>query len=97
MKRTLQITALALALGGVGSWLALVANRGWTRTTVPVRTVDGVAGIEGIEYRRQFVPGLELLGGVLLGAGILAGTSLVWGRAQPERPSRPVSPGGTNA
>ncbi len=75
MKRTLQILALAVVVVAGAAWLVLGANRGWTRTSVPVKTVDEVTGIEGIEYHKKFVPGLDFLGGSLLGAGFLAGAS----------------------
>jgi hypothetical protein len=64
------------------AWLSLGANRGWTRTLVAVKTVDEVTGIEGITYRKQFVPGLDLLAGALLGAGVLAGASLFFRNQQ---------------
>lgn len=86
MKRTLRILALVLAVAAALTWLTLGANRGWTRTSVPVKTVDEVTGIEGIQYRKQFVPGLDLLGGALLGAGIFAGASLFF-RSQPTKPT----------
>jgi hypothetical protein len=78
MKRSLRILALVLALGAAATWLALGANRGWTRTSVPVKTVDEVTGIEGVQYHKQFVPGVDFLGASLLGAGLLAGVSLVF-------------------
>jgi hypothetical protein len=43
-----------------------------------VKTVDQVTGIEGIEYRKQFVPGVDFLAGTLLGAAFLGGTSLLF-------------------
>ena len=76
MKRTLRIVALVLAASALLGWAALGANRGWTRTSVPVKSVDQVTGIEGIDYHPQFVPGIELLGAALLAAGLLAGVSL---------------------
>ncbi len=82
MKRALRLLALLLALGSALAWVALGANRGWTRTSVPVRTLDAVTGIEGIEYHRKFVPGLELLGGALAGAGILGAASLFFRNQQ---------------
>lgn len=82
MKRTLRIIALVLVVAAALAWLGLGANRGWTRTSVAVKTVDEVTGIEGIQYRKQFVPGLELLGAVLLGGGILAGSSLFFSNQQ---------------
>ncbi len=82
MKQTLRILALALAVAAILAWLALGANRGWTRTSVPVKTVDAVTGLEGIDYQKRFVPGLDLLGGALLGAALLAGASLAFRKPQ---------------
>lgn len=84
MKRVMRIVSLVVAVGAVLGWIALGANRGWTRTSVPVKTVDEVTGIEGIAYQKKFVPGLELLGSALLGAGLLAGVSLFL-RNQPSK------------
>jgi hypothetical protein len=78
MKRLLQILALMVALAAGSLWLATGANRGWTKTSVPVKTVDDVTGIEGITYKKQFVPGVDFLGVALLGAGILAGASFIF-------------------
>ena len=78
MKRSLNILALVVALAVVSFWLATGASRGWTRTSMPVKTVDQVTGIEGIEYRKQFVPGVDFLAGTLLGAAFLGGTSLLF-------------------
>jgi hypothetical protein len=82
MKRTLQILALVVAAVAVITWLALGANRGWTRTSVPVKSVDAVTGIEGIEYRKQFVPGVDLLGAAIMGAATLAGASFLFRQQQ---------------
>jgi hypothetical protein len=82
MKRTLRVIALVLATSVVVTWFALGANRGWTRTTVQLKTVDEVTGIEGVAYRKQFVPGLELLGGALLACGLVAGVSLFFNNQQ---------------
>jgi hypothetical protein len=82
MRRILRILALVLAVSAVAAWLGLGANRGWTRTSVPVKTVDEVTGIEGIEYHKQFVPGVELLTSALAGAAFLAGASLFFRNQQ---------------
>jgi hypothetical protein len=76
MKRTLRLLSLFVAVAAVIGWVALGANRGWTRTSVPVKTVDEVTGIEGIQYQKKFVPGLELLASALVGAVVLAGASV---------------------
>ena len=78
MKRILQIIALAVVLAAASVWIATGANRGWTKTSVPVKTLDEVLGIEGIRYKKRFVPGLDFLGIAVLGAGTLAGGSLLF-------------------
>ena len=75
MKRILQILGLVIGLAAVALWLGLGANRGWTKTSVPVKTLDDVTGIEGISYQKRFVPGVDFLGVMLLTAGILEGLS----------------------
>ena len=82
MKQTFRMLALVLAVTATLVWIALGANRGWTRTSMPVKTVDAVTGLEAIEYQKRFVPGLDLLGGALLGAGFLAGASLAFRKPQ---------------
>ena len=89
MKRTFRILALAIALGAAVAWLGLGANRGWTRTVVPVKTVDSVTGIEGIENRKQFVPGVDLLGGALLAAAAMAGASFIFRNHETNQTKQP--------
>lgn len=76
MKRNLRIASLVFALVSVSAWAFQGANRGWTRTSVPTRTVDEVTGIEGIQYQKRFVPGVDFLGGALMVAGLMACASL---------------------
>lgn len=75
VKRALRILSLGVAVGSVAVWLAMGPHLGWTRTSVPVRTYDEITEIESIQYRKQFVPGLELLAAGLLAAGVLGGVS----------------------
>lgn len=75
MRRRLQTIAAVLAVAGGIFWLAAGANRGWTKTQVPVKTVDEVTGIEAIGYQKRFVPGVDLLALALAGAIGLAGAS----------------------
>jgi hypothetical protein len=81
MRRAFRITALVVGLGALGVWVAAGANPGWTKTSVPVRTVDDVTGLEAVSYRNRFVPGLDLLGAALLGAAGLAGAPFLFRRA----------------
>lgn len=75
MKRTLQSLALLVVLAATTTWLVTGANRGWTKTSVPVKTLDEVTGIEGITYQKKFLPGVDFLGAAFGGAALLAGAS----------------------
>ena len=78
MKRILQSVALLVVLAAAVIWLATGANRGWTKTSVPVKTLDQVTGIEGISYQPKFLPGVDFLGAAFAAAGVLAGASLLF-------------------
>ena len=68
MRRILQRIAFALAAAAVIGWLALGANRGWTKTTVTRWQKDPVTEIDGPVVEKKFVPGLDLLVVFLTGA-----------------------------
>lgn len=89
MKKTFRLLALLVFVGALVTWLAMGANRGWTKTSEPVKTMDEVTGIEGITYQKRFAPGLEFLGAALLGAGILTGVSFLFRKhnSQTKNPS----------
>ena len=76
MKRILQSLALLVALAAAATWLATGANRGFTKTSVAVKTLDEVTGIEGITYQKKFQPGVDFLGAAFGGTVLLAGASL---------------------
>ncbi len=78
MKNSLRILALVVALAAAGTWLVTGSNRGWTKTSVEKKTIDEVTGLEAITYEKAFKPGLDFLGGALLGAGALAGVSFLF-------------------
>jgi hypothetical protein len=80
MKRILQILALLIVLGAAATWVATGANRGWTKTSVPVKTLDQVTGIEGITYQKKFLPGVDFLGAALAAAALPAAASLFFRR-----------------
>jgi hypothetical protein len=86
LKQILHAMALGLALAGLVIWLARGAHRGWTQTTVPVTFHDDVTGLEGIRYDRKFVPGLDFLGLILLGSGLLSGTAMAMRRQSRQVP-----------
>ena len=76
MKRVLKLLALLVLLAAGATWLVTGANRGWTKTSVAVKTLDPVTEIEGITYQKKFLPGVDFLGATLGGAVLLAGASL---------------------
>lgn len=76
MKRILKRLALLVLFAAVATWLATGASLGWTKTSVAVKTLDPVTGIDGITYQQKFLPGVDFLGGGVIVAGLLAGASL---------------------
>ena len=86
-KQVLRLVAALLLLTALAVWVATGANRGWTRTSVPVQRTDEVTGITVDDYQKRFVPGVDLLGVALLGSGILAGASFLFRKSQ-----TPVTP-----
>ena len=80
MKKTLRLLAVLVLVAAWGTWLATGANRGWTKTSVPVKTLDPVTGIDGISYEKKFLPGVDFLGASAAAAGLLAGASLCFRR-----------------
>ncbi len=80
MRRILQFVALFAAMGALAFWALAGANRGWTKTSVARVTVDEITGIESPTYENRFVPGVDFLGAAVLGAGMLAGVSLLFRR-----------------
>lgn len=77
--------ALIIVVAAIALWLVLGANRGWTKTSVAVVTLDEVTGLEGRTYKKRFVPGVDFLAVAVAGAGVLAGLSMfVRNRKQPE-------------
>jgi hypothetical protein len=75
MKKALRILAALVLLAAGVTWLATGASRGWTKTSVMIKTPDPVTGIDSISYQRKFIAGVDFLGAAAVGAGVLAGAS----------------------
>jgi hypothetical protein len=75
MKKALRILAVLVLLAAGTTWLVTGANRGWTKTSVMVKTADPVTGIDGISYEKKFIAGMDFLGAAFGGAVLLAGAS----------------------
>ncbi len=88
MKRTLQILALVIALGGGVTWAVTGANRAWTKTEVQIKTLDEVTGIEGITYHKKFQPGVDFLGAAFGGAALLASASFFFRKPKTNQPNQ---------
>jgi hypothetical protein len=63
-------------------WFLAGANTGWTKTQVPVKTVDEITGIEGVTYEKKFVPGIEFLGVTALASAGLGVVAFILGRVR---------------
>lgn len=87
MKRILQTLAVIVVLAAGFSWLAAGANRGWTKTSVPVKKLDEVTGIEGISYEKKFQPGVDFLGAAFASAAVLGGISFFF-RTPKQQPNK---------
>jgi len=82
MKNLLRICASVLLVAAIAVWLATGINRGWTKTTVQIKKLDEVTGIEGIEYQSRFVPGVDFLGAAFLASGTLVAGSFLFRKKQ---------------
>jgi hypothetical protein len=78
MKTVLLSLAALVLVVTLGTWGITGANRGWTKTSVPVKTLDPVTGIEGITYQKKFLPGVEFLGAGVAVSVALGGSSLLF-------------------
>jgi len=75
MNRTLKLLALLVILAATITWLATGADRGWTKTSKDVKTLDEVTGIEGITHKPTFIAGVDFLALSFGGAAVLFGSS----------------------
>lgn len=88
MKRILRFLAVLVLLAAGATWLATGANRGWTKTSVAVKTLDEVTGIEGITYQKKFLPGVDFLGAAFGGAAVLMGASFFIRKSKTIQPTK---------
>ena len=86
-KRLIRIVALLLLLTAVIAWAGAGANRGWTKTSVPVKTMDEITGIEAITYEKRFVPGVDFLAGAVVISLGLFGVSMLFQRKGAAEPA----------
>jgi hypothetical protein len=75
MKRVLRIFAALLLLGAVVLWAATGANHGFTRNQTEIKTPDPVTGLDTIQWKKQFVPGVDFLVATGLLSAVLVSAS----------------------
>ena len=73
-----RLAALALAVVAAVLWLFGGPNLGWTKTSVPVKHVDEVTGIEHDVWENRFLPGVDFLAGGLAAGAALFGMSFLF-------------------
>jgi len=74
----LRILAVLVIVAALGMWLMAGANRGWTKTSIPVTRTDEVTGITVDDYQKRFVPGVDFLGAAVLASAVLSGVSFLF-------------------
>ena len=77
-------TLITLAL-----WLFGGMNRGWTKTSVMLKSIDPVTEQDNIEWERRFVPGLDFLVGGVLVSFVFLGASYCF-RSSPAKRIQPT-------
>jgi hypothetical protein len=87
MKCVLQLLAVLLLLAAGVTWLATGASRGWTKTSVMVRTPDPVTGLDGISYEKKFIAGVDFLGAAFGGSALLASASIFVRKPKTNQPT----------
>ncbi len=61
MSAALRILAFAFFLALLSWWAAAGMNHGWTKTSVSTMETDPITGINYPVWKKQFVPGIDLL------------------------------------
>jgi hypothetical protein len=72
--------ALFVALSVTALWLLRGPNLGWTTDSVAYKEKDPVTELEVDRFTKQFVPGIDFLGGGLFLAALLFGGSFFFRR-----------------
>jgi hypothetical protein len=62
----LRFVGALLAVVVFAYWAAAGSNTGWTKDKLEIKKTDEVTGIEYVEYKNHFLPGIEFL---VLGTG----------------------------
>ncbi|MDB6109947.1 MAG: hypothetical protein JWR69_1697 [Pedosphaera sp.] len=82
MRTKLRWAALVLALVVLALWFFGGPNLGWTKNSVTHKEKDPVTEIEVDVFVKRWVPGVDFLGGGLVVAALLAGSSFLFGKSK---------------
>jgi hypothetical protein len=85
VRTNLRVTALLIALVVTAFWFFSGPNLKWTKNSVTYKEKDPVTELEVDRYKKQFVPGIDFLGGGL-GVAALIGVSSFLFRKKPAQP-----------
>lgn len=77
LRTSLRLIAAVCLVGVIAFWLALGADKGWTKTSVATQKTDEITGIEYPVFENRFVPGLDFLVAGCVGSILLAAVSFV--------------------
>lgn len=80
MSRVFLLCGVACLLAVIITWFSLGADRGWSKTMVPVHKIDPVTELEFTEYEKRFVPGVDFLIAGSAGSLFLVALGLFLGR-----------------
>jgi hypothetical protein len=77
MSSFLRISAVVFWWALLSWWAASACNTGWTKTSVSTMETDPITGINYPVWKKQFVPGIDLLAAGTGCAVVLFGVSFL--------------------
>jgi hypothetical protein len=84
-KKCLRLFSAGILVVALLFWAAKGANIGWNKTSVEIKVMDEITGIEASRWEPAFVPGVEFLGISLAASLLLFGISFLL----PKGPTKP--------
>jgi hypothetical protein len=75
MRSGIRLLAFLVALVTVVLWFFGGPNLGWTKTSVPIKTVEEATGLDVVVWEKRFLPGVDFLAGGLAAGAALCGLS----------------------
>jgi LPXTG-motif cell wall-anchored protein len=79
VRRVLRILAVVVLIAAAVLWLVNGASRSlFTKTSIPVKAVDATTGLERVDWKPGFEPGIDFLVASGMAALLLAGGSFLF-------------------